>query len=501
MTILSAAVLNKSGKILLSRQFVEMTRVRVEGLLAAFPKLVGSGQKQYTMLETSTVRYLYQPLEDLYLVIITTRQSNVVDDLGVLRLLGSIVPQFCNTISEEQLEERAFDILFAFDEVVAQGYNENITLDQVMQNLEMSSVEEEVAKTMKKKQMEEAAQHARDRAKAISKMKKEGMVGGGMGGADFQDVVNRQNQYEQSMRPEQPVAVVEQKPAVAPPSKGAMMLGKKKLDVASKVLGESGVPAAPVAPPTQQQGGAPAAASMASSEPVDLRVEEKISVVLHRDGGHSGLEVRGNLFVVVSDPKYSNVRITLDKLVPDFAFKTHAFINKNEFASDNILGLKDPGKAYPNCQAVEVLRWRLQKPDDVALPLSINCWPSENNVNVEFELEMASMVLKDVRICIPLGGAHPTSVTPECGEYEMDQASGMLVWKIPVISTTNSSGNMEVDLDSRVSPGVFFPTTVSFTAPTSMAGVRVLDVRGGESGAPAPHSLSVAASTESYTLQ
>ena len=47
---------------LVSRQFVEMTRIRIEGLLAAFPKLVGAG-KQHTYVETENVRYVYQPME------------------------------------------------------------------------------------------------------------------------------------------------------------------------------------------------------------------------------------------------------------------------------------------------------------------------------------------------------------------------------------------------------------------------------------------------------
>ena len=47
---------------LVSRQFVDMTRIRIEGLLAAFPKLVGNG-KQHTYVETENVRYVYQPME------------------------------------------------------------------------------------------------------------------------------------------------------------------------------------------------------------------------------------------------------------------------------------------------------------------------------------------------------------------------------------------------------------------------------------------------------
>ena len=39
-----------------------MTRIRIEGLLAAFPKLVGTG-KQHTYVETENVRYVYQPIE------------------------------------------------------------------------------------------------------------------------------------------------------------------------------------------------------------------------------------------------------------------------------------------------------------------------------------------------------------------------------------------------------------------------------------------------------
>lgn len=41
---------------------MDMSRIRIEGLLAAFPKLVGSG-KQHTFIETENVRYVYQPME------------------------------------------------------------------------------------------------------------------------------------------------------------------------------------------------------------------------------------------------------------------------------------------------------------------------------------------------------------------------------------------------------------------------------------------------------
>ncbi|KAI6230370.1 Coatomer subunit delta [Aphelenchoides fujianensis] len=147
MVLITAAVFTKGGKLLLSRQFVsEMTRARLEGLLDAFPKLVSAekGQRQHTFIETDSVRYVYQPLDQIYMCLVTTKTSNILEDLETLRLFARIIPEYCRSNEESEILANAFELIFAFDEVVALGHRENVNLAQIRTFTEMDSHEERV---------------------------------------------------------------------------------------------------------------------------------------------------------------------------------------------------------------------------------------------------------------------------------------------------------------------------------------------------------------------
>ena len=52
--------------------------------------------KQCTHVETDAIRYVYVPIEKLFLVLITTKNSNIIEDLEVLRQLNQVVAQACS---------------------------------------------------------------------------------------------------------------------------------------------------------------------------------------------------------------------------------------------------------------------------------------------------------------------------------------------------------------------------------------------------------------------
>lgn len=62
---------------LVSRQFRELSRARIESLLTSFTTLIPPNS-QHTSVETADVRYVYQPLDDLYILLVTNKASNIL---------------------------------------------------------------------------------------------------------------------------------------------------------------------------------------------------------------------------------------------------------------------------------------------------------------------------------------------------------------------------------------------------------------------------------------
>jgi len=184
MVLIAASIFTKSGKCLLSRQFVsDMTRARLEGLLDAFPKLVGAdkSQRQHTFVETESVRYVYQPLDQIYMVLITTTNSNILEDLETLRLFSRIIPEYCRSNEESEILTNVFELLFAFDEVVVLGYRESVNLAQIRTFTEMDSHEERVFNQIQIAQQRAAKNNMQEKVKEMKREAKKKATGGFQG--------------------------------------------------------------------------------------------------------------------------------------------------------------------------------------------------------------------------------------------------------------------------------------------------------------------------------
>ena len=217
------------------------------------------------------------------------------------------------------------------------------------------------------------------------------------------------------------------------------------------------------------------------------------------------MEVLGLLTLRVSEESVGRVKLFLQNTDNKaIQLQTHPNIDKDLFRSKCIIGLKNPAKPFPLNTGVGVLKWRLQTTDESCIPLSINCWPSDNgsggcDVNIEFELENTDLELNDVTIAIPLPHGCGTPNVSECeGDYTHDTRKQQLLWQHTIIDQNNKSGAMEFSCGGN--PDDFFPVSVSFSSSKSYSGVQVLECSHVDTGDHVKFSSAVQFFAEKYEI-
>ncbi|KAK4337824.1 hypothetical protein RND71_042311 [Anisodus tanguticus] len=225
--------------------FVDMSRI--EGYLAAFPKLVGTG-KQHTYVEIENMRR------------------------GI-----------CKT---------AFELIFAFDEIISLGHKENVTVAHVKQYCEMESHEEKLHKLVLQRKINDTKDVMKGKSSEIDKSKLIEKNRGEKGG--FMSLKSMGSGRIDTDFDSRPAAS-----ATTPPKGLGMQLGKtqrtsqflESLKAEGEVIVEDVRPSIgqskPTAPPP--------------TDPVTLTVEEKINVTLKRDDDINNFNVQGTLSLQIQN--------------------------------------------------------------------------------------------------------------------------------------------------------------------------------------------------------
>uniref|UniRef100_A0A0B6ZVF9 Coatomer subunit delta n=1 Tax=Arion vulgaris TaxID=1028688 RepID=A0A0B6ZVF9_9EUPU len=107
------------------------------------------------------------------MLLVTTKASNILEDLETLRLFVKVLPEYCRNLEESDVVDQAFSLIFAFDEIVALGYRENVNLAQIRTFIEMDSHEEKVYQAVRQTQEKEARDHMKKKVKEIKQKNKD----------------------------------------------------------------------------------------------------------------------------------------------------------------------------------------------------------------------------------------------------------------------------------------------------------------------------------------
>uniref|UniRef100_A0A6A7G7M8 Coatomer subunit delta n=1 Tax=Hirondellea gigas TaxID=1518452 RepID=A0A6A7G7M8_9CRUS len=525
MVVLSAAICTKNGKTVVSRQFVPMTRLRIEGLLSAFPKLVGS-KSEHTFVETENVRYVYQPMEDLYLLVITNKQSNIMEDLDTLRLLAKLVPLYCRSQTVDAIAEHAFELVFAFDEVISIGYKEYVDLDAVRKYTEMDSHDEKLDKILRANKEDDARAYAIQKEQQLAREREQQPMRGAGGGSGnnfgFSSNSNASrsnndgygfggdesyNDYSSSDRRKDRSS--KKKPKKKKKS-GAM----KGMDMSSsKSNAYVDEPEEPVirlgerrARKSRAGGGGHVA--IEAGETIQVELEEQVSVQFDRDGGLKKMEVSGSVVVVVLDPDHSHIVLQTEGRAKGFKFGLHPKFDKQLWISEHKMGHKSSTIAFPigAHNRYTVLRYKMGPPydDESRTPLTVTFWPSEQNgmtvANVEYLNQLEEIELENVVISIRVPGiSDPPEINNVDGETNYSSSDGILNWHISSIAP-QESGTLEFQVE-ELETDDFYPLQISFDSKSTLGGVSVTGVYDVNTGQQYEFESSKAMIASKYTVE
>eukprot|EP00920_Eleutheroschizon_duboscqi_P030380 GHVT01073670.1.p1 GENE.GHVT01073670.1~~GHVT01073670.1.p1 ORF type:complete len:518 (+),score=134.79 GHVT01073670.1:891-2444(+) len=506
MVVLSAAVLSRT-RMLLSRQFQEMTRMRIEGLLGAFLKLVEHTGRDHTYIETETVRYVYQPMEELYLILITNKQSNIVEDLETLRLLAQVVQNACQLpVSEELLLSHAFDIIFAFDEVISFGYREAVTLGQIKTYIEMDSHEEKlqrmIQETKEKEEKERGRQIAVRLDKERARQKKEQKDRSKLG--DSSSLL--------SAGPCLPAAAAAPIPQAytgavhpvvadlrAPAPKRGMQIGKKSsapINLGGSVAAPLGVAATESSHGSSSAADDGPAAPVALNpllDPVAINIEEKVSGSMQLEGGLYEMEIQGTFEVTVRD--VAKADLAAFKIKSDdarFKFRLHPNLDKQKQSNENVLQLRDAGRAFRANVPAPLLKWRLQTAEEELVPVAISCWPS----SLEGGLTQMMVELSVLRPGFALEDLHLQFLVPQETNYQIKSIHGgttdhdglTLHWRIPSMTLEDAAADLEFIAASPSNS--LLPFTFEARSSSTLCPLHVVECFHQERGDPLKFELS-----------
>jgi hypothetical protein len=464
----TVAILSHTGKILLARQFTHENRTQIEGHLGAFPKLVASASHAY--IETETVRFVYQEISDIYIVLVVSKDSNIVGDLSTLTLLVDVTRGVAGDFLEDRILARGLDLIFAYDECVFDGLRQNFTASDIERFLKMDSPNENEFNRIRAEKEAKAAEERKRRAHELDEKK-----GRGDSLTSFIRGKIASIQGSPAVTGTSIPVTIERTTSIGPPKShkqgvsGMSLSQGKKATRAQQMMAEEGliVKAADGEMASHRSG-------------LNIDIQERFSALLGRAGNVRELAVEGRLIASCGKPLSAHFSLTGDFTSAKYRFKLMQQPRGSLWQDERKLVFDNTGPKYGPNQEATLLCWRMTSSDSGDLPISINCWIPQatkqaSTFSCEVELKRPEFVCETTILRIPLTSGKDIKVAQCDGTAEVFEREGYLQWTLDQLDADHNKCEIEFSVPV-CDQDMFFPVSVTFEAPVTICNVDVSGV-------------------------
>jgi hypothetical protein len=477
MVVLSVALGSKRGKLYLARDQTEISRTLVEDCMASLPQLIRPGQ-EHTFVEHNNLRLNYLPLNDIYIVTICDRLSNILEDVEILRALKVVIIEVLGQeITEASVCEKALEIIFVIDDVISLGYRNSCNEGFIYNSLKMESANEKMHELVERGKEQKVKEEVK---KFLKEAKRKGpeetnAVGQARGGGGVGSPAEKETQFK----------LVEAEDVKAKPSstsigaKTTLKLGKKNEKEIKKEKKEAEAKAQAQAAMEEEE---PKKVFNPLAEAVTFVTKEVVAAAIGKDGNVKSFEVKGQLSMTINDPSKGQIAVLLQKNEKyGSLMKVPPQFNKGTWGSESVLMPRDEKSSLPTTTAIQAIKYTVNDSKGEFIPFNINVWFTEGTLTLEIELnEKQSWLteLKEVRVLIPSKEKKYKVNSIENSRSEAAPEGEGILWTVPVLSKAKRDANIEIGYKDKVSEeDDLFPIKVHFESDRPLVAIEVKGVK------------------------
>ena len=480
MVVLSVAIGTKTGKMLLCRDFSEISRTLVEDCVNSLPQLIKDNQ-EHTFVEHNNLRLNYLPLSDLFLLSINDRGSNILEDLEVLRSIQSAMHTILSgNVSEENICGKAIDIIFTLDDIISLGYR-NISSESYLSNaLEMDSANERLMLMQREVQEKEAKKKAKE---FIQEQRKKALF------SPKESSSNITSPKVDAASSKEPRFIIPEPEEEKGPSKSSIAEGKKTLKLGTqkkkttiKEANEEAGASKGTASNTKESALPRLAEEPAAFNPLDagvrFNVVERVFCKLNSEGQLLHFEVKGEVTFTIQNPKVKRVAIKLDSAKKnELGAKVPPNFNKKMWTEDLVLLPRDELTFQPR-MTVPAIKYGFQKDKGSYCPINLSIWLNDKSLAVECEFNSDQKWLPSIaNLVIKIPSTGRASVTDK-NNSNAAVKDGNVEWSIPKLGKGGpSDASVNIEFGSQPGEDAIYPWDIDFTPQSSFGDFTVKGVK------------------------
>ena len=502
-----AAILDRHGEVLCSRQFCDLTRSETLSLVHAFHENLVKTSDTEMVFAHSSYRGIFRALDEVLLLLCADFDDNIAQSLDIMQLFVNVCAQICPNMKETTIEDKMFDLIVAFDEIIFDGVVLTGSVDEIMERIAMVSKSEELANIDEQRKVHSAIALGKEKAKILKQQKKERMLKtkqDPLGSADLHmatlDDIQAIRDADKALEHEYINA-----------TKPSLTRSTGTVDLIDDILGlelrrntqKSSAPNERVIPSSHVKYPAELSREDAKTDneaKLYLETVESISADLIAKGGYRNLRIEGSLRMQSTNYHFQQRQVTVAGVNKEmFDFKINAEMDKQLFAQENILAPRFPEGVHLVNDTMDILRWH-SKQADIPPPISLSFWPRSRSMMVEFDVDR-KYPMEELVIEIPLGGARIQSVQAEVGECLVDKSGTRIRWAISANMSGMFEGVLRVMFREDLVETHVLPIRVTFASQKTFSGVEPRHITSLASGALMPFEWTSSMKSAEYVLR